>query len=134
MSDSSEGSSRIKVVDRRRFTDGGELRPDRPPAPAPAAAAATTEPRGRIAEEPAAAASPSTSRMFLDLVRMLAQQADLLLNGAPGLPPQPEQARMFVEFLAVLENKTRGNLSTEESQVVSSLLFQLRSMATRRGP
>lgn len=132
MSDSSEGSSRIKVVDRRRFTEGGELRPDRPPV----AAVVREEPRGGVADEPAGpqeAQPPPTSRVFLELVRMLAQQADLLLRGAPGLPPQPEQARIFLEFLAVLEAKTRGNLSVEESQVLSSLSFQLRSMTSRRG-
>jgi hypothetical protein len=132
VSDSSEGSGRIKVVDRRRFTGGGELRPDRPPA----VAVVREDPRDGVADEPAdpqAAPSPPTSRVFLELVRMLAQQADLLLRGAPGLPPQPEQARIFLEFLAVLETKTRGNLSAEESQVLSSLSFQLRSMTSRRG-
>ena len=131
MSDSSEVSSRIKVVDRRRFTDEGELRPGRPAVSSSGGEAPSTElpPVSEPAERPA----PATSPVFVELVRMLAQRADLLLNGAPGLPPQPDQAQIFLEFLAVLEAKTRGNLSMEESQVISRLLFQLRSMTARHG-
>lgn len=132
MSDGTEVTGSIKVVDRRRFTEDGRLRPDRPAA-ASAPVPSTSEPSEHTSSEPPQSPPPPTSPAFLELVRMLAQQADLLLNGAPGLPPQPDQAQIFVDFLAVLESKTRGNLSTEESQVVSRLLFQLRSMAARRG-
>jgi len=58
---------------------------------------------------------------------MLAQQAELMLTGAEGLPPHPDEARRLIDCLAALEVKTRGNLSLEESQIVSNLLYQLRS-------
>jgi uncharacterized membrane protein YgcG len=66
--------------------------------------------------------------MFLELVGTLAQQAELLLSGAQGLPPQPAQAQRLIDYIGVLETKTRGNLSAEESQILSNVLFQLRSL------
>jgi hypothetical protein len=117
-------------VDRRWFTDDGDPRPDRPagaqPPPTGGAAAAP---------EPAAAQAPppTTSREFLDLIQMIASQAELMLTEAEGLPPHPEQARMLIDCLGALEAKTRGNLSTQESQLLSNLLFQLRSAFVQGG-
>jgi hypothetical protein len=58
---------------------------------------------------------------------MLAQQAELMLTGAEGLPPHPEEARRLIDCLGALEAKTRGNLSREESQILTKVLYQLRS-------
>ena len=58
---------------------------------------------------------------------MVAQQAELMLTGAEGLPPHPEEARRLIDSLGALEVKTRGNLSLEESQALSTVLYQLRS-------
>jgi len=133
----SEGDSprKIKVVDRRWFTDDGELRQDRP------IERTTTKddpPRtaGPVAEpsRPAAGASspsskaPATNPAFLELVATLAQQAELFLTGAEGFPKQPEQAQRLIDYLGVLEMKTRGNLSAEESQLLSDIVFQLRTL------
>jgi hypothetical protein len=115
-------SRKLKVVDRRRFTDAGDLRDDRPTAPAPKPQ--PTPPRPK----PTAPRGPATSQAFLDLVATLAQQAELLIAGGQGLPRQPDQARLLIDYLAVLESKTRGNLSAEEQQVLSNVVFQLRSL------
>ncbi len=140
VSTDSDPSQNIKVLDRRWFTQEGELREDRPRAQvtetpasqdATAAKKATTKPA-----EPAPAERPTgavaTSPVFMELVATLAQQTELLLAGAPGLPKQPEQARHLIDFLGVLESKTRGNLSTEESQFLSNVLFQLRALFVQR--
>jgi hypothetical protein len=58
---------------------------------------------------------------------MLAQNAELLLVGAEGLPAQPEEARHFIDILAALEAKTAGNLSPEEAAFLTDLVFQLRA-------
>lgn len=136
-------SRKIKVVDRRWFTEEGDLREDladrvaRTPKSGDAEAAAEP-PAGPAEPEPAdppAEASPpaSTSPVFLELVGMLAQQAELLLTGAEGFPKEPTQARRMIDYLAVLESKTRRNLSAEESQILSNLIFQLRTLFVQSG-
>ena len=152
VSEESNSTEKIKVVDRRWFTEDGSPRADRP-APAP-----RTEPtpppdptkRGGSAPERAPAETASagpevrtgegaketsagTSQVFLELVATLAQQAELLMVGGQGLPRQPEQARRLIDYLGVLETKTRGNLSMEEGQVLSNVVFQLRSMFLQAG-
>lgn len=146
MSESDEGSKRIKVVDRRRFDESGDLRPDRPPppekkaaspplqepaAPAPKATPAAAEAPGHDRARPFAAESgetETTSPLFLDLVAGLAQQAEILLTGGQGLPAQPAEAQRVIEILSMLESKMTGNLSTEEKRVLSSVVFQLRAL------
>ncbi len=141
MSEPDEGSSKIKVVDRRRFDDSGDLRPDAPkPEPKPVAPHPETTPEP-VQPAPAAAPKPETaspapgpppqgesSPLFLDLVAGLAQQAEILMTGAEGLPAQPAEAQRVIEYLAMLESKTAGNLSGEEKQILSNVIFQLRSL------
>jgi hypothetical protein len=84
-------------------------------------------------EPPASKSSQNqSSQSFLELLTMLAGQAELLLVGAEGLPAQPEEARRLIDYLAVLEEKTRGNLSEEEARVLSSVVFQLRTFYLQR--
>jgi hypothetical protein len=64
----------------------------------------------------------------VELVAMLAQQAELMLLGAEGFEPHPDDARRLIDSLGVLEDKTRGNLSPEESKILSDVLFQLRGL------
>jgi hypothetical protein len=59
---------------------------------------------------------------------MLAQQAEFMMVGAEGLPAQPLQARRLIDYLGVLETKTKGNLSNDEAQLLSNLVYQLRTM------
>lgn len=68
---------------------------------------------------------------FLDLVRMFATQALMYL----GAFPDPETGRAMValdiaklniDLLGVLEEKTRGNLSTDEKEVLEGTLHELR--------
>jgi uncharacterized membrane protein YgcG len=59
---------------------------------------------------------------------MLAHQAELLLLGAEGFPAQPTEARRLIDYLGALEEKTKGNLTSEEAQVLSSIIFQLRTL------
>jgi len=147
VSETGESPDKIKVVDRRRFTESGELRPDRA-APAPAQPARPSPepadsgrdeapakppvtPERPVEEAPTSAAV--TSETFLELVETLAQQTELFLHGAAGLPKQPEQARRLMDYLGVLESKTRGNLSAEESQILSNVIFQLRMRIVQSG-
>lgn len=140
----------IRVVDRRMFTPEGELRPGfepeeasaAPPAPEPPRAAPpppspdspsapgpeadTSPPPG---DEPSAASEPRSE--FARIVSSLATTA----YSALGLLADPAMgsghidlaiARQMIDWLGVLEQKTRGNLSVEETDLLSRALYELR--------
>ena len=136
----------MKVTDKRMFTDDGELREEyrfleqqkAPAAPAePAAAAQPAQPAEPAAldssadpyeSSPVGAGRPTPG--FMDLVAMLAEPIAFLLGDAQLPDGQSAQdlprARLQIDLLAVLQEKTRGNVTSEESAVVENLLAQLR--------
>ena len=127
-------------LDRRRFDDSGDLRPDmpkpvpKPVAPPPETAPEPIQPAAAPPEPETASRAPGpqpaeeSSPLFLDLVAGLAQQAEMLMTGGEGMPAQPAEAQRVIEYLAMLESKTAGNLSSEEQQILSNVIFQLRSL------
>ncbi len=141
MSDSEGSSKKIKVVDRRRFTEDGSpkdpIAEQAPPEPAPTGA--KTEPPEKV-EAPAhggpaptatsaqTKSNPTTSQDFVELVATLAQQAEMILVGTDELPAQPAHAKRLIDFLGALETKTQGNLSVEEQRLLSTIVFELRTM------
>jgi len=136
LTESKQPPDRIKVVDRRRFTNEGVLREDGSPAEQPEVAVAPPEASPSPRTEPSVPKAPpkaAGSILFVELVAMLVQQAELMLTGAEGLPPQPQDAQRLIDYLGVLEEKTRGNLAAEEEKVLSDVIFQLRSMYIQRG-
>jgi hypothetical protein len=147
----SEGDDKpIRVVDRRMFTPEGELRPDfepEDPTPEPRQAAVSSplraepqsppEPsappeRGPSGERETADAAPGEPRSeFARIVSSLATTAysalGLLSDPVAGARhPDLAVARQMIDWLAVLEQKTRGNLSFEESDLLSRVLYELR--------
>jgi len=133
--------SRVKVVDRRRFTADGEIRdqPDEPasaagPAPEPPPARAPVAPDAEVAAVPAPTATGEapwgdSSVAFADLVDLLATQAYSHLTGqATGRGPDPRSARVFIDFLGVLQDKTKGRLSAQEERLLDDVLYQLRTL------
>ncbi|HSO24060.1 MAG TPA: DUF1844 domain-containing protein [Chondromyces sp.] len=159
MTESKSEPRKVKVVDRRKFTADGEPRAEHagagsgsvpsapPPTPeqerahAPAAPRAVEPPDvlGGESSIPAPKAAPAgrrtpsqTSQEFLELVAMLAQNAEFLLLGAEDMPARPAEARRVIDWLAALEQKTAGNLSADEQKVLSDLVFQLRTAYVQR--
>jgi hypothetical protein len=132
LSASSSDPRKLKVVDKRWFTGDGQLREGRPQAQPelkkqPTAAG---QPGSSPDEAPVKPQSP-TSQAFVELIGVLAQQAEVLIAGAPGVPRQVDQGLRMIDYLVTLETKTRGNLSSEEAQVLSNILFQLRALSSR---
>lgn len=82
---------------------------------------------------PAAGAAPGQQEKigFSDLVQMLASQA-LMYMGAVADPQtgkavvSPPMAQAHIELLGVLEEKTKGNLTDDESKMVSGITHELR--------
>jgi hypothetical protein len=91
---------------------------------------AQTAPESEAAGEPGEQALPPAG--FDILVNSFATQAML----AMGLVKHPnakhhvnlELAKFNIDLLAVLEEKTKGNLSQEEQEMLNQVLYQLRMM------
>ena len=71
------------------------------------------------------------AQRFIELVMMQAQQAAMFLGQLPGPDGQKVEAnlpyaRMFIDQLEMLQEKTKGNLSNQETQVLTSVLSDLR--------
>jgi hypothetical protein len=142
--------SKIKVTDRRLFTEEGELRADLESYEDSAQEPAATRPGPAVAATPDARSDPapathpelpapgpedaeaSGSPQFLDLVDLLCQQVALALGdprlGAGAPPPDLQIARLYIDLLAVLQEKTRGNLTDEEAAVLEELVYRFRML------
>lgn len=144
----SSQEKQIKVTDKRMFTPEGELReeyrfigekstaaPPAEPAPEPAAPAPPPPPQR---PEPAAAAppldlpeeEPGFGPSFYDLVSMLAEPIPLYL-GDMDLPngqvvENLEMARLHIDLLDVLRQKSAGNLTAQEAAFLEDLLYRAR--------
>jgi hypothetical protein len=74
--------------------------------------------------------SGELSQRFIEFVVMHAQNAALFLGQIPNpRTGEPEVnldlARMFIDQLAMIQEKTRGNLTSEEAKVLSNALSNL---------
>ncbi|HPW54893.1 MAG: DUF1844 domain-containing protein [Thermoanaerobaculaceae bacterium] len=123
----------VKVIDRRWLTPEGEARhdvdlsPPEPPQPAelPAPIPPPPEPPQPSPREAGHAALPS--QVLLDTVDFLAQYAMAFLTGqVPGVPRNPDAARLFLDMLAVVQERARAHASLQEAKVLDDVLYQLR--------
>lgn len=83
-----------------------------------------------MAEVQTSTQSGALAQRFVEFVMMQAQNAALFLGQIPN--PQTGEgevnldlAKMFIDQLAMIQEKTRGNLSNEESTVLKNTLANL---------
>lgn len=143
-----EENQSFRVKDQRRFNPDGSVRegssePEKsPPSPsmegkaADSVAGAAQEadqgnPPPAFEEPPEEGASQALPADFPTLILSLASSAQISL----GIVPHPGtgqleksilQAKHAIDMLGVLEEKTRGNLSQEEEQLLKAILGDLR--------
>jgi hypothetical protein len=121
----------FKVTDRRRRDDADEPRaadtPKIEPPPQP-----RTEPRAEPSRGAAPDAPPRSApeRNLIGLFMMLAQSAMMALGEAsePGMGApraNPQEAAALVDLLLLLREKTEGNRTAEESEVLGELVYDL---------
>jgi hypothetical protein len=142
MADSDRKPGSFTVTDRRGFDPSGDpkdnppLPAEKPPAQGPAETASTGPAKKTVdqrrAEREAARSLPPAD--FATLVLSLGSSAVAYMGEEPG--PQGDEggqptrnlpmAKHAIDLLSVLEEKTKGNLSAEEQQILESLLFDLR--------
>ncbi len=129
----------FKVTDRRLFDERGELREEalRPaPQPRPESTPQPDPPADRQAPplSDVPEGFPSGSGQGVEFSSFLMSLATSALV-ALGEIPDPETGRMFkhlgaaretIEILGMLEEKTRGNLTADESRMLREILYDLR--------
>lgn len=110
--------------------DGPPGAGETPAAGAGPAASATPSPGPSAAEAPRMPPGGAQAPGFMDLVAVLAEPIAFLLGDAQLPDGQSAQdlprARLHIDLLAVLQEKTRGNVSEQETAVLEDLLAQLR--------
>jgi len=128
-----EQEQEFKITDKRRFTTEGqskewkpdeqkEPKPDEPPASAAAEEVKREEPKREESHRPID---------FTGFVVSLANTA-LFQLGLIKIPGGEETkkdlygARQTIDLVALLEEKTKGNLTEQEAKILKETLFQLR--------
>ncbi len=131
----------FRVIDRRLFTEQGDLRQEAleeeareaikeattaKEAPATAPPATPSAPPEGSTTEP-----PKRSPAFESLIRMLGSNAAMVLGayadprtGQPMI--DPDAARELIDMLDALHEKTKGNLAPEEDTILLDLLGKLK--------
>jgi Domain of unknown function (DUF1844) len=131
----SESSEGFKITDKRRFTAEGAKSEEasKPKQDAEREKASETEPVEKPVTEPDRAAAEEKDLppvTFTHLVLSLANTAlfQLGLLGSPESEGKKDLqgARQTIDLIAVLEEKTRGNLDDQEKRILTETLFQLR--------
>lgn len=137
---------KIKVTDKRLFTQEGELKEeyrhleDEESAPQMSESAASQPPAVESppsepstpeeSSESQPAAGPEAPPSFLELAATVAQPIALYL-GDVKMPDGESMenlpmARLYIDLLEILQQKTVGNLTDQEKGFLEDLLYQLR--------
>ena len=144
--DEAHDDKSFRVLDKRRFTSEGDAKPheeetkasdktaDSPEpaanAPVPPETEEKSAPKRQATPDPAKRA-PRPPIDFMGFVMSLATNALAALGALPhaeehGLSKNLDLAREYIDILAMLMEKTRGNLTKEEEQTLSQLVTDLR--------
>ncbi|HLI80675.1 MAG TPA: DUF1844 domain-containing protein [Candidatus Binataceae bacterium] len=143
----------FKVADRRRFSSEGEAKPEVEDRPAPEAAkpaqsaqaehqtqpgpSAGAQAEASAAYQKAASSQPGAADVgpqdltFASFVVGLSTEALALMGEMPH-PATGERmndligAQQLIDIIAILQSKTRGNLSHDEETLLDAILFDLR--------
>jgi Domain of unknown function (DUF1844) len=127
----------FRVIDKRLFTEQGELRQEALAEEAREAVKEAVAAKEAPAVAPAAAPdaqpaeTPKRSPAFESLIRMLGSNAAMVLGayadprtGQPMI--DPDAARELIDMLDALHEKTKGNLAPEEDSILLDLLGKLK--------
>lgn len=123
---SSERTAPPEPSGRSETSEPERAAPPRAAGPETPGASAAGRPPVELPVTPGAGPAPS----FLDLVSLLAEPAVLYLGDAQ-LPDGSTQedlpmARLHIDLLDVLRQKTAGNVTAQEAAILEDMLYRLR--------
>jgi len=132
MADEKNEPAGFKVVDRRSFTAEGSRREEstpegKKPAPPPPTER-VSQPKVVATPDEAFSDEPSG---FETLVSYLSTTTMFQLGLIPGpggerIPADMANAQRTIDMLEVLQEKTQGNLTSNESRLLDEVLYELR--------
>jgi hypothetical protein len=127
-----EQSEKSFTVNDKRFSAQRESSQQSPTADVRSDASSESQQR----RDQAAAGTPPTAPQeeavdFAALLVLLATQASMYLGSIPNPVSQKREkdlpaAKHFIDLLALLQTKTKGNLASEEERLLQQMLFDLR--------
>lgn len=82
-------------------------------------------------EEAGPEGGPLPEPTFAEIINMILMQAMIGLGGmrTPDgrvIPPDPEIAKHHIDLLAVLQTKTKGNLTDDEQRLIDAAIYEMR--------
>ena len=113
--------SEFKVKDRRASTGNLEDSPIKK-----GETFVASDPKPGTASEPCEPHQVDFQTLCLSIAVGAMTQLGIGPEGATGGERNLELAKQNIEILELLENKTRGNLTPEETQMISNLLTEVR--------
>ena len=134
--DSDQGG--FKVHDRRIFSQDGELRPEPPEKAAKDVEEGPAGPDVQESRPPGTGAASAEAEIdFSGFVLSLATTGMVHLGAIPDpVSGKREEnlpgARQMIAILTVLKEKTRGNLSNEESKLLDGLIYEMQMGVMRQ--
>lgn len=137
MADNEEtsGKKTINVVDRRRFDSSGEERTEshqhtdsqHAESQATKGQAAQTQPGFTMESAPDKEEVAFGSFIMSLATQVLMQMGEMPAPKGMEIPVDLEAARQTIDIIAMLQRRTRGNVSAEEARFLEELLHSLRS-------
>jgi Domain of unknown function (DUF1844) len=112
------------VIRDRRASGGAET------APMTASSSHESQPAAAVAPEPSQSA-PLPPVTFSSFVISLGSSSFMLMGEQfdpqqPAMPVNLPQAKEIIDLLSVLDEKTKGNLTSDEQTVLRDMLYALR--------
>lgn len=112
------------VIRDRRASGGGEA------APATASTTHESQPAAAVTTE-SSQSVPTPPVTFSSFVISLGSSSLMLMGEQldpqqPSIPVNLPQAKEIIDLLSVLEDKTKGNLTSDEQTVLRDMLYALR--------
>lgn len=130
-----ESGRSFRVEDRRRFTSATEDLGSHESADQAAGHSPPEEPKSssspQVDTQHSAPPPPRPEISFSSFILGLSTQALIYMGEIPPAPGQPPQtdlaaAQQMIDVLAMLKQKTAGNLDTGEAMMLENALFDLR--------
>ena len=124
-----EEGSGFKVADKRLFTEEGNLREDVTREPVDDKKA--DDPLSNLGSGSATQTEQEIPMTFQTLIFSLSTTAMMqlgILSHREGDAPQKDlpAAKQTIDILGILQEKTKGNLTAEESQLLEASLYDLK--------
>ena len=136
MGEDSQEKEQIRVVDRRRFTNDGdsvqeEAAGSQQTQPASEGSLGQTRSEGSSRTTTPPKAHEEQNIDFTSFIVSLATQCLMMLGEMPNPETKAQSvnigaAKQTIEILALLEAKTKGNLTPDENKMLGEILSALR--------